>query len=795
MFKKLILVACVSAVSLLASGQSKNITFNSRVTYPGMSNIWGFKDTTGKEYALAGATTHLSIVDVTNPAAPVKKFAVPGPNSTWREIRTHGRYAYVTTEGGGGVTIVDLRSLPDTIYYKNYTGDGAVTGLIDAIHALHIDNGKLYLYGGNHQGGRAKVFSLTDPWNPVYLGTVSQRYVHDGFVRNDTLYSCQIYAGLLEIIDATNPSNPQVINSQLTPSEFTHNSWISSNKKIIYTTDEVEGSYVTAYDISDLQDIKEPDRYRHNNSGSIAHNTYVLNDSSITGYNADFLWTSYYTDGITLVDATRPHNLIEVGYYDSSPNSGPGFSGAWGVYSYLPSGTILVSDMNNGMHVVTPTYKRACYLEGTVKDASTNNLLANAKIEITADTSANTFTKLNGSFATGRADSGTYQVVVSLFGYFNDTVYVVLKNGVVTNLNVNLIAINNFVMNEVITDSNAVPIANADVYIHNKYLGNKYLLRSNANGEVSIPVFYSGEYEFIVGKFGYETMHIPSIVIQTSADLPSLKLKNKYYDDFYFNNNWKVTGDVDNGGWVLDVPIKTTSNNILANPDFDVTGDIGNTAYVTENASGPATFGDVDNGEVILESPTMNLSSYTNPYVNYSRWFSNLASSGTPNDTLKISISNGTTTKVIEKIWGTRDDKGTWVNKSHRILDYVSLSNNMKLIVHVAETPTEHITEAGFDRFFVSDSAAVVGVANNKSIVNFNVFPNPNTGTSTVDYQFKKLAAEANITCYDILGNKVYYKELTEAVGQLRIELATSGLYFLKLSNGEEEKVIKLIVK
>ncbi len=788
-------MAGISAMSLMASAQSKNITFKSRVTYPGMSNIWGFKDTTGKEYALAGATTQLSIVDVTNPAAPVKKFAVPGPNSSWREIRTHGRYAYVTTEGGGGVTIVDLRSLPDTIHYKNYTGDGAVTGLIDAIHALHIDNGKLYLYGGNHQGGRAKVFSLADPWNPVYLGTVSQRYVHDGFVRNDTLYSCQIYAGLLEIIDATNPLNPQVINSQLTPSEFTHNSWISSNKKVIYTTDEVEGSYVTAYDISNLQDIKELDRYRHNNSGSIAHNTYVLNDSSITGFNADFLWTSYYTDGITLVDATRPHNLIEVGFYDSSPNSGGGFSGAWGVYSYLPSGTVLVSDMNNGMHVVTPHYKRACYLEGTVKDAISNNLLANAKIEITADTNANTFTKLNGSFATGKADSGSYQVVVSLFGYFNDTIIAVLKDGIVTNLNVSLVPINNFVMNEVITDKNALPIANADVYIYNKYLGNKYTLRSNTNGEVSIPLFYSGEYEFIVGKFGYETLHIPSIVIQTPADLPSLALTKGYYDDFYFDNNWKVTGDVDNGGWVRDVPVKTTNNNILANPEFDVNDDIGAMAFVTENAAGPATFGDVDNGAVILESPSMNLSSYVNPYINYSRWFSNLASSGTPNDTLKISISNGTTTKVIEKIWGTRDDKGTWVDKSLRVLDYVSLTNNMKVIVHVAETPSEHVTEAGFDRFFVSDSAAVVGVANNKSIVNFSVYPNPNTGTSTVDYQFKKLSADANITCYDILGNKVYSKELTEAQGQVRVELATSGLYFLKLSNGTEDRVIKLIVK
>lgn len=795
MFKNLILVAGLSISSLFATAQSKNITYKSSIPYQGLSNIWGFKDTTGKEYALAGANNHLSIVDVTNPAQPIKRFSVPGPNSAWREIRTYGRYAYVTTEGGGGVTIVDLRSLPDTIHYKNYTGDGAVTGFIDAIHALHIDNNKLYLYGGNYQGGRAKVFSLADPWNPVYLGTVSQRYVHDGYVRNDTLYSCQIYAGKLEIIDATNPQNPVIINSQITPSEFTHNSWMSTNRKVIYTTDEVEASYVTAYDISDLQNIKELDRYRHNNSGSIAHNTYVLNDSSITGYNADFLWTSYYTDGITLVDATRPHNLIEVGYYDSSPTTGSGFSGAWGVYSYLPSGTILVSDMENGMHVVTPQYKRASYLEGTVRDAFTNDLLVNAKIEFLVDTNANTRTNLNGSFATGKADSGTYQIVVSLFGYFNDTLSVVLREGQVNNLNVQLIPVSNFAMTKTITDSNANAIANADVLINNKSLGNKYMLKSNANGQISVPVFYSGVYDFVIGKFGYETKLISNVSIQSATDLPDLSLAAKYYDDFVFENNWKTTGDPDNGGWVRAVPIKTTSNNILANPDFDVINDIGDMAYVTENASGPATFGDVDNGEVILESPIMNFSNYTNPYINYSRWFSNLASSGTPNDTMTISISNGTETKVIEKIWGNRSDRGTWVDKSFRVLDYLSLTNNMKLTVKVAETPTEHVTEGGFDKFFVSDSAAVVGLNNEKSIVSFNIYPNPNNGKATIDYAFHKLSNDASISCYNVLGNKVFENKLTEAQGQVNVELAQGGLYLIKLSNGAEQRVIKMLVK
>ncbi len=795
MLKKLLFASIIGLTSLGAGAQNKNISFRSSIPYSNLSNIWGYKDSTGKEYALAGAWNNLSIVDVTNPVAPFIKFSIPGASSAWREIRTLGKYAYVTTEGGGGVTIVDMSHLPDTVYYKNYTGNGAMAGAIDQVHALHIDNNKLYLYGGNSQGGRAKIFSLSDPWNPNYLGTVSNSYVHDGFVKNDTLYSCQIYRGELVIIDATNPQNPREINTQLTPSAFTHNSWLSTNNKVVYTTDEVDASFVTSYDISDINNIKELDRYRHNNSGSIAHNTYVLNDSSITGFNNDFLWTSYYTDGITLVDAGRPHNLIEIGNYDSSPTSGPGFSGAWGVYPYLPSGNILVSDIDNGMHVVTPTYKRACYLEGEVRNSNTNNLLANARFILLEDTSKNTLSKLDGSFAFGTADSGTYTLVTSLFGYYNDTTVVELKNGVLTNITVQLVSIPNFNLSKTIVDSNANPIPSVDVYIKNNSLGNVYEFKSNNNGAINIPTFYAGDYTIRIGKFGYFTKEIDHINIQSISDVPDLVLVKGYYDDFLFNNNWTVTGDPDNGGWVRGIPVRTTSNNTLANPDSDDQNDFGEYAFITENISGPATFGDVDNGEVILSSPTLDLSAYKNPHIHFSRYFSNLSSGSTPNDTLTISLTNGVNTIVLEKIWGRRDDNATWVSKTIPLNNRITLNNSMKLIVRTAETPSDHIVEAGFDKFFISDSANFVGIDAHKSIYEFVIYPNPSSGTSKLSYAFQRLNSNASLECFDVLGKKVFSKHLTEMQSEIELNLERKGIYFVKISNGSDEKTIKFIVQ
>ena len=117
-----------------------------------MANIGGYVDSLGNEYALVGTSLGLDIVDVTVPASPVIKFTITGPTSEWREVKTYRKYAYVTTEdGASGLTIIDMSHLPDTVYTKQYLGDGAINNQLSTIHALHCDTAKgfLYLYGSN----------------------------------------------------------------------------------------------------------------------------------------------------------------------------------------------------------------------------------------------------------------------------------------------------------------------------------------------------------------------------------------------------------------------------------------------------------------------------------------------------------------------------------------------------------------------------------------------------------------------------------------------------------------------
>lgn len=408
------------------------------------SNIWGYTQN-GKEYALLACqgsptlTDACAIIDVSNPANPVTLFTVPGPNSLWREIRTWGHYAYVTTEASDntfGVTIVDLQYLPDSIKTKQYTADGVISN----VHALHIDDGYLYLYGANNSVSKsgALIIDLADPWSPQLVGAYDERYVHDGIVRNNTMYAGEIFNGTFTIVDVTDKTAPVSINSQITPNAFTHNTWLSTDNKYLYTTDERPDAFVTSYDISNPNNIIELDRYRRPPAGgAIPHNTYVLNDSLVTGTNTDWVHTSYYTMGTTIVDAAKPDNLVEVAHYDTSPLTGNGFQGAWGVYPYLPSGNVLVSDMELGLFVLKADYKRACYLEGLITDAATNLPIPNATVTFLGNSSSKG-SKLNGTYKTGIVTEANNLVRFSAPGYQSKDITVALTRGAVTTLDVQL---------------------------------------------------------------------------------------------------------------------------------------------------------------------------------------------------------------------------------------------------------------------------------------------------------------------------------------------------------------------
>lgn len=427
---RLFLAILFAVVSLVLSAQNVNVTHRSTMTFSNqnLANIWGYT-ANGHEYALVGAEDGLIIVDVTDPDDPQQIVQIPGPSSSWREIKTYQNYAYVVTEHGTvGIQVVNLSNLPSS----NLTYQNVNPGGINKAHALHVDEtkGYLYVYGSNLQGGKSVVFNLNNnPYSPAYVNFVNHiGYVHDGYVDNDLLYSSHIYAGQFAIINMANKNSPVLLGTQNTPGNFTHNTWKSGN--YLFTTDEVSNSFLTSYDVSDPTDIKELDRIRITpGSGSIVHNTHVTDNYAVT---------SWYKDGFSIIDVSRPANIVEVGRYDTYPNgAGNGFEGCWGVYPYFPSGTIVASNIraqgteNGELWVMTPDYVRGCYLEGTVTDSITGNPISGVDVIIQSSGVSGT-TNAFGNYKIAQLQDGAVTVSFTKAGYVTKLLSATLSNGVLT---------------------------------------------------------------------------------------------------------------------------------------------------------------------------------------------------------------------------------------------------------------------------------------------------------------------------------------------------------------------------
>ena len=177
--------------------------------------------------------------------------------------------------------------------------------------------------------------------------------------------------------------------------------------------------------------------FNGNFSQSEVHNVRLKND---------FLINPSYGSQLTIADAARPDNIIEIGNYET------GDFLCWDADPFPNSGNIFATDMNSGIfYIFSPTYLRACYLEGIVTDSLTGQPIVGATVEITSVSITKT-TNFSGEYRTGYADSGYYNVSFSSANYISKDINVSLHNDSLTTLNVQLIPIGAGVQN--LTDKN-----------------------------------------------------------------------------------------------------------------------------------------------------------------------------------------------------------------------------------------------------------------------------------------------------------------------------------------------------
>lgn len=316
------------------------------------NDVWGYA-ADGREYAFLGSTLGLHVFDITDPINGVLVDHVPGRFSgtgvIHRDYKVYNGHLFATCDQGpSSLQVMDLRYLPDSVHVV-YDSDA----LLIRAHNIQIDtvNARLYTSGGSTQFA---VYSITDPADPVLLSDCEADipwwgstigYVHDCYVRDNIVWTDD--ADGLHVVDFTDVDNPALLGSLTNyPDQgYNHSSWMNGAGTLLAMADETHGSplkFVDATNLSDLQVI-----------GTVTtgvHPTSILHNPFFTG---DLVHVAYYYDGYWLWNLADPLQPILLGFYDTSlvPNT-DGYSGAWGTYPFLPSGHVLVSDMQTGLWVL-----------------------------------------------------------------------------------------------------------------------------------------------------------------------------------------------------------------------------------------------------------------------------------------------------------------------------------------------------------------------------------------------------------------------------------------------------------
>lgn len=781
-----LLIACGANAQL-------NLSFVGQLDYPNSrgdcSDIWGYVDGMGNEYAIVGNQNGTSIVDVsTDPANPTEVFFSPGATTIWRDMKVYGTTAYITNEGGNGLKIIDLSNLPGAITASDVYQFTGSTYPFTTAHNVFIDvpAGRCYVTGANWSEGGAIILDLTvDPLNPAELGAYDDYYMHDIYVRNDTMWGGAIDDGFFTVVDVSNPASCVTLAMQNTPSTFSHNVWLSDDGNTLYTTDEVADAYIAAYDVSDITNIVETDRIQSSpGMDVIPHNTFV--------HNTNFLVTSYYRDGVTIHDCTNPSNLVEVGFYDTSPAfDGDGFNGCWGVYPYLPSGRIIASDIENGCIVLEPVYTQASFLEGTITDASTTNPINNATVDIVA---ANVIdnSDLSGDYQTGVATAGTYDVTYSQLGYISQTITgITLTSGQTVVQDVQLIPQITFTLEGVVEDANGTPIPNAQVVISNSQ--QTLTTTTNGLGEFEFQGFLTDTYDVTIGVWGFHTLCLTGQFLDSNGGPYSYVLDEGYSDYFDLDLGWTVSGNATTGDWERGEPNGTTFQNQEANPGND-SDDCGSMAFVTGNAGGQAGSDDIDDGETVITSPIMDLSGYQDPYMSFERWFFNDGGNGTPNDSIVIELTNGTQSAVLDFAVFDDPEVSQWAAKEVRVTDFVPLTAFMQLKVRAMDENGGHLVEGGFDNFFVRDSIIDVTNVTELPLNDVTVYPNP--FTDEISISWNQDYNDVIVTLIEPATGRIVTKEALSESNKLTLGTTLArGVYMIQLTSNEQLVATKRIVK
>ena len=157
----------------------------------------------------------------------------------------------------------------------------------------------------------------------------------------------------VEIVDVTFKSAPVTISSTTYPQlGFVHQGWLTEDHRFFLLNDEEDErdfDVPTRTHVFDVTDLDAPVYIFAYEATTAAadHNLYIRGNR---------VFEANFSVGLRVLEFGNLGNkeLAEIAYFDTFPANDDLFgSGAWSVYPYLPSGTIIVSDWTTGLFILS----------------------------------------------------------------------------------------------------------------------------------------------------------------------------------------------------------------------------------------------------------------------------------------------------------------------------------------------------------------------------------------------------------------------------------------------------------
>lgn len=622
------------------------------------NDCWGYVSPSGREYAIMGLNAGSGYVEVTNPGAATIIGVIPGPNSMWRDVKVYSHYAYVVSEGGGGIQVVDLSNIDNgTVTLVNSVTTGGATSTHNV--AIDTDSGYLYRTGGGNNVG-LRIYDLSDPANPAFVGQWNDRYVHDAqvitmpsgpFAGRQIAFCCTGFNNGstetgFEILDVTDKSSiVQLARIAYSGTSYSHQVWVSPDLRYAYLDDELDEQTFgtpTTTRIIDIRDLNHPVEVGTFTTGlpAVDHNLYIRDT---------LIFEANYRSGLRVFDATDPLNPVQVAWYDTYPdNDNPNFNGLWSNYPFFPSGTIIGSDIERGLFVWTlDGHPLSIYFPDRqpTRIGSQGETLRVQMIE-------NTSGSLNPSSVTLHTNIG---------GGWTATPMTALG-------------------------------------------GNLY--------EADFPVvdcIQTIEYYVTAATLAGAPVRSPIPTEQTYSALVYDEATPVIHYDFDTTAGWARnidgTDNATTGLWVRGNP-----NGTLAQPENCRDG---SNCWFTGQGSPGGSLGeqDIDNGVTTLFSPVIDMSGLDQPAIRLWRWYSNATGAAPASDTATIDVSNngGSTWTTMELIGpngpGTN---GGWMYREFLVSNFVTPTSQMRIRYRASDLGAGSIVEAALDEVSIVDLSCFV---------------------------------------------------------------------------------------